>query len=119
MLLQAEIAGRLLPSLEGYPAKGSVIRDFQLRSAKGWPVLLSEYRGRSNIVLVLAGEADLAGTLLSDLARHQTELNENEVRALAIVAGPPERAAGAEMLPSSAVLRNGLADCREKLLPRR
>lgn len=93
MLLQAEIAGRLLPSLEGYPAKGSVIRDFQLRSAEGRPVLLSGCRGHSNIVLVLAGEADLAGKLLSDLAGHQAELNKNEARALIIVPGPPERAA--------------------------
>jgi peroxiredoxin len=93
MMLQAEIAGRLVPSPEGYPTKGSVIRDFQLPSAEGMSVLLSDYRGRSNMVLVLAGESDLAGKVLSDLAQHRAVLNENETRTLAIVAGPPERAA--------------------------
>lgn len=90
-MLQAEIAGRLAPH-EGCTAKGDVIRDFQLFSAEGHPVLLSEYRGHFNMALVFVGESDSANNLLSELGTHQPELAENETRALAIVAGSQERA---------------------------
>ncbi len=92
-MLQAEIAGSLVPSPEGSPAKGAVIHDFQLPASQGKTILLSEYRGRRNMVLVLAGESELADKLLCEVARHQPELNEDETLALAIVAGAPERAA--------------------------
>lgn len=91
-MLQAEIAGRLVPSHKGRPRKGDVIRDFQLMSTEGQPVLLSENRGRLNMVLVFAGESDSANSLLCELALHQPELAANEARALAIVSGSQERA---------------------------
>jgi len=91
-MLQAEIAGRLVPSPEGRLATGDVIRDFQLFSAEGQPVLLSEYRGLSSMVLVFAGESDSANNLLCELGLHQPELAENETLVLAIVVGPQERA---------------------------
>lgn len=90
-MLQSEIAGRLVSSREGYPVKGDVIHDFQLLS--GQPLFLSENRARFNMVLVFAGESDSANSLLSELGLHQPELAANETRALAIVAGPEERAA--------------------------
>lgn len=90
-MLQAEIAGRLVPSHEGWPRKGDVIRDFQLLSADAHPVLLSENRGRFNMMLVFAGESDSANNLLCELGL-QPELAENETRVLAIVVGPQERA---------------------------
>jgi hypothetical protein len=91
-MLQAEIAGRLISPHEGYAERGDVIRDFQLFSAEGQSVLLSEYRGLSSMVLVFAGESDSANNLLSELGTHQPELTGNETRALAIVVGPQERA---------------------------
>jgi len=91
-MLQAEIAGRTTPSPDGYPAKGHVIRDFCMCSSKGQAVLLSRYRGHSNMVLVFAGDSDFAGDLLSSLKRHQRDLAENETRVLAIVAGAQQRA---------------------------
>ncbi len=91
-MLQAEIAGRLFPSHEGYPARGDVIRDFELISSQGHPVLLSEYRGRRNLVLVLAGNSDSANSLLSELVQYQPQLAGNEARALAVVPGTRERA---------------------------
>jgi peroxiredoxin len=91
-MLQAEIAGRFAVTHEGFPAQGDVIRDFEFLSADGHPVLLSEVRGRSNMVLVLAGESDLAHNLLSELGRHQSALNGDETRALAVVAGSWKRA---------------------------
>ena len=54
MMLQAEIAGRPALAPDEYPAKGSIIRDFQVPSLSGEAGLLSSYRGRSNMVLVLA-----------------------------------------------------------------
>jgi peroxiredoxin len=92
IMLQSEIAGRLAASPNEYPAKGRVIRDFQLPSSGGEPVLLSSYRGRSNMVLVLAGASDSAGELLSDLAMHQSELKEDETCTLAVAAGPRQHA---------------------------
>jgi peroxiredoxin len=91
-MLQAEIAGRLFPSQEKYPAKGQVIRDFQLFSGEGQPVLLSEIRGHSNMVLVFAGKSGAAGNLLSELSLHRAELAANEARPLAIVAATREQA---------------------------
>jgi peroxiredoxin len=91
-ILQAEIAGRTIPSADGYPAEGHIIRDFCMCSSEGQEVLLSEYRGHCNVVLVFTGESDSAAELLSELRRHQRDLAENETRALALVAGSQQRA---------------------------
>jgi len=91
-MLQAEIAGRLASMHEGFPAEGDVIRNFQLLSVNGQPVLLSDARGRANMVLALAGESDSAYAFLSELGRHESDLNANEARALAVVAGNREQA---------------------------
>jgi len=91
-MLQAEIAGRLALTHEGFPAEGDVIRNFQLLAADGQPVFLSDTRGRCNMVLVLAGESDLAQDFLSELGRRQADLSSNETRALAVVAGTWEQA---------------------------
>src|SRR6185503_17325753 len=91
-MLQAEIAGRTTPSADGYPAEGHIIRDFCMCSSEGQAVLLSRYRGHSNMVLVFAGDSDFAADLLSELRRHQRDLAENETRVLALVAGSQQRA---------------------------
>jgi peroxiredoxin len=90
--LQAEIAGRTIPSADGYPAKGHIIRDLSLCSSEGHPVLLSGYRGHSNMVIVFTGESDSAAELLSELRRRQRDLATKETRILAIVAGSQQRA---------------------------
>ena len=91
-MLQAEIAGRTTPSADGYPSKGHTIRDFCMCSSEGQEILLSRYRGHSNMVLVFAGASDSAAELLSELRRHQRDLAENETRVLALVAGSQQRA---------------------------
>jgi peroxiredoxin len=91
-MLQAEIAGRTIPSADGYPAQGHIIRDFSLCSSEGHPVLLSGYREHSNMVIVFTGESDSAAELLSELRRYERDLAENETRVLAIVAGAQQRA---------------------------
>ena len=86
-MLQAEIAGRAIAPPQKPPAKGALIRDFQLPSTEGKLVLLSEYRGRSNVVLVFAGQSEGTADFLSDLQKHQSELAENEARVLVVRAG--------------------------------
>lgn len=90
-MLQAEIAGRTTPSADGYPAESHIIRDFCVCSSEGQEVLLSRYRGHSNMVLVFAGNSDFATDLRSSPKRHQRALVENETRVLAIVAGAHQR----------------------------
>src|SRR5690349_11273458 len=55
---QAQLAGGMANAPQTRPAKGQLIRDFTLTSALGEPISLSDYRGRSNLVLVFAGGRD-------------------------------------------------------------
>jgi peroxiredoxin len=91
-MLQAEIAGRRTAPPREAPAKGALIRDFQLTSSEQKSILLSEYRGRSNMVLVLAGESEGVVGFLAGLQEHQAELAENEARVLIILAGSQQHA---------------------------
>jgi len=91
-MLQAEIAGRRIAAPPEAPANGALIGDFQLSSAEGKQILLSEHRGRSNMVLILAGESKGAADFLSKLQRHQTELAENEAGVLVVFAGSQQHA---------------------------
>lgn len=91
-MLQAEIAGRRIAPSQEAPAKGTLIRDFQLTSSEGKSILLSEYRGRSNMVLVLAAESEGVAGFLCGLQEHQAELAGNEARVLVILAGSEQHA---------------------------
>lgn len=84
-MLQAEIAGRMVPG-EGHPVEGTVLRDFRLPSSGGAEVQLSEYRARANLVVVFAGDKDSAHDLLSQLERGREELAANEAQSLGVVA---------------------------------
>jgi hypothetical protein len=87
-MLQAEIAGRTIPScLRCYSAVGHVMRDFQLCPSEGHSVLLSDYRQRSNMVLVPSSAPHFSAELLSEFEIHQPDLAEKETRVLVIVAG--------------------------------
>jgi hypothetical protein len=81
-MLQAEIAGRLIPPSGGHPEVGNVLPDFELSSSQGQPVLASAYRGRSNLVLILAAGANLLSDLVSELENKRQELSENNARIL-------------------------------------
>ncbi len=78
-MLQGEIAGRTIPSCDGYPAVGHVMRDFQLCSSEGRSVQ------RSNMVLVFTGEPHFSTKLLSELEIHRPNLADKETRVLVIV----------------------------------
>lgn len=84
--MQAEFAGGAVPRLE-YPGRGQVLRNFALLSAAGKQVQVSDYRGRANLVLVLAGargsEPDLS--LLQQLSALQAQVLEQEAQVLAVL----------------------------------
>lgn len=54
-MTEAEIAGGTADAPQARPAKGQLISDFTLVSPGGQNISLSDYRGRSNLVLVFAG----------------------------------------------------------------
>ena len=62
------------------------MRYFQLCSSEGRSVLLSDYRQRSNIVLVPSSESHFCAECLSELEIHRPDLAEKETRVLVIVA---------------------------------
>jgi peroxiredoxin len=70
-----------------YPRRGQVLRDFALPSAAGKKVQLGDYRGRANLVLVLAAaqgsEPDLQ--LLEHLALRQADILEQEAQVIAVL----------------------------------
>jgi peroxiredoxin len=91
-MLQAEIAGRVIPPPDGHPKKGNVLPDFELPSSQGQPVLASAYRGRSNLVLMLSADSSLLNDLVSELESKQQELSENNARVLVTAARTRQRA---------------------------
>jgi len=91
-MLQAEIAGRRIAPPQEAPAKGALIRDFQLSSAEGKQILLSGHRGQCNMVLILAEESKGAADFVSTVQRHQTELAENETGVSVVFAGSQQHA---------------------------
>src|SRR5207253_5408241 len=57
-MTQAELAGGMANAPQAHPEKGQLIRDFTLTSTLGQPISLSDYRGRSNLVLIFVGDGD-------------------------------------------------------------
>ena len=57
-MTQSELAGGMANAPQARPEKGQLIRDFTLTSTLGQRTSLSDYRGRSNLVLIFAGAGD-------------------------------------------------------------
>ncbi len=75
----------------GPPKRGELMHDFVLTSAGGDRVQLSQYRGRDNLVLILA--TDHEHKLLCDLAARGGAFRSEQARVLAIIAGAEADAA--------------------------
>ncbi len=92
---QSQLAGGTGDPPQARPTKGRLIRDFTLPSALGQPISLSDYRGCSNLVLVLAGggagDSDLE--ILTEVATNYAQLREEQAEVLAILQCDRERAA--------------------------
>ena len=90
---QAEIAGGAVTPPNELPSKGRQLRDFELTSALGAQIQLSDYRGRSNLVLIFADDQQSTMTLLSDMASQYAQIKNEEAEVLAVVQLARERAA--------------------------
>jgi peroxiredoxin len=86
-MTQAELAGGVANAPQARPAKGQLIRDFTLISTLGQPISLSDYRGRSNLVLVFGGGGDGSPDLkiLAEIAADYAWFLDEQTQALAIM----------------------------------
>jgi peroxiredoxin len=87
-MTQAEIAGGTQTPRNELPSRGHLLRDFTLMSTLGRPIRLSDYRGKSNLVLICADGRSGTKQLLLDLASQYTQIQTEEAEIL-IVAGSP------------------------------
>jgi peroxiredoxin len=69
------------------------MRDFELRSANGQSIRISDYRGRSNLVLIFADGREQTTELLSQLATAYEQVKGEGAEILAIGRGSREQCA--------------------------
>jgi len=97
-MTQAELAGGTIDARQASPAKGQLIRDFTLTSTLGQEISLSDYRGRSNLVLVFVGggvgSPDLK--ILAEIGADHARLQDEQTQVLAIMQCTQETAARIE-----------------------
>lgn len=92
-LTQAEIAGRIFKTAETCPVKGQLIRAFDLVSTEGAKISVSDYRGRSNLVLVFAGGDSHSLELLARIANGYKKIQEEQTEVLVVLQCTTEKAA--------------------------
>jgi peroxiredoxin len=92
-LTQAEIAGGIFKTAETRPVKGQLIRDFELTSTDGRKISLSDYRGRSNLLLVFADGRSRSLKFLTGAAKGYDKIQEEQAEVLAVVQGTSGKAA--------------------------
>ncbi len=90
---QGEIAGGAFTSSDEVPSKGHLLPDFRLISSAGDYIQLSDFRGRSNLVLLAVDDQPATAKLVSDIAARYSEIKNNEAEVLAIVHGSRNSAA--------------------------
>jgi peroxiredoxin len=84
-MTQAEIAGGTVTPLNELPSKGHRLYDFELSSALGKKIHLSDYRGRSNLVLVFADDSSKTTKLLVELERQYGDIKGEDAEVLVVV----------------------------------
>src|SRR5512147_3196617 len=92
---QAQIAGGAISSPGQIPTRGYRLPEFTLISTEGKAIHLSDYRGRCDLVTLLAGRAEPACGLLAELGHHYSQLREEEAQVLAVIQGSRREVAGA------------------------
>jgi peroxiredoxin len=93
-MTQAEIAGGTVTSRNELPSKGYRLYDFELPSALGKKIHLSDYRGRLNLVLMFADNSSEETTkLLVELARQYGEIKREDTEVLVVIRLSLERSA--------------------------
>ena len=86
-MTQAELAGGMANAPQAHPEKGQFIRDFTLTSTLGQPISLSDHRGRSNLVLIFAGDGDNSPNLkmLTKITADYDQIMDEQTQVLAIM----------------------------------
>lgn len=86
-MTQAQFAGGTANAPQAHPVKGQLIRDFTLPSTVGREISVSDYRGRSSLVLVFAGgsigKPDLK--ILTEISTDYARFREEQAEVLAIL----------------------------------
>ena len=85
-MLQAESAGggRVDPEA-GLQKPGYLLRDFALTSTLGARVQISDYRGRSNLVIVFSGDDASELDFLQDAAERRKEITEQDATVIVVL----------------------------------
>lgn len=85
-MIQAEIGGaaRVEPGV-GVQKPGFMIRDFTLTSSGGERIAISNFRGRSNLVVVFPGYSDAMHIFIENAAQRGSEFSSQEATIIAVV----------------------------------
>lgn len=86
-MTQAQHAGGAWDAPQPRPAKGHLIRDFTLASSFGRPVSVSDYRGRSNLVLIFCGDGSIPSDfkILAEIEKDYAVFQDEQTQVLAIL----------------------------------
>jgi hypothetical protein len=84
MKSQAETAARIFRTVPYSLQKGSFVPDLELVFPEGSRQLLSQFRGRSNLVIVFGANSEQMRALLAELAAQPTLIRNNESKVLVI-----------------------------------
>lgn len=90
---QAEIAGGRVTSSNELPVKGRRLHDFELKSALGRHIQLSDCRGRKNLVLVFTDDQQTTAELLSQIGQHYDQFKSEEAEIIAVAQYSTEQCA--------------------------
>ena len=90
---QAEIAGGRITFAGELPRKGLGFPGFELMSSAQHPMRLSDYRGRSSVVLIFMDDQRVTTELLSAVAHCYNEVKHQEAEVIAVAKSSPEECA--------------------------
>lgn len=104
---QAEIAGGKVSPKGEVPRIGYRLRDFMLRSTTGAEVRLSDYRGRSNLVLIFGTLPAQRSVLIGDVAAQYQRLREEQAEVFLIIPAMIEEPGRLVQLPFPLLVDSG------------
>jgi mycoredoxin-dependent peroxiredoxin len=81
---QAEIAGGRVTSSGELPAKGLRFPDFELMAISERTMRVSDYRGRSNLVLIFTDDRSATAKLLAEIAQVYDQIQSEETEIITI-----------------------------------
>ena len=86
-MTQVQHAGGAWDAPQSRPVKGQLIRDFTLNSTLGRPVSVSDYRGRSNLVLIFCGDGSIPSDfkILAEIEKGCAVFQDEQTQVLAIL----------------------------------